>query len=86
MYSLAAPPMSETAKTEFCSYTGTKIDDQVLPWARAAAAWSGDVTVQEFISDAVLKAAAAALGKKPFKRRPAPPKPHGKGRPKKDPG
>ena len=82
MVTLAAPPMSEK-KSEVCSYASIRIDDQVLPWARAAAALSKDITVQEFISDAVLKVAAQVLGKKPFKRRPAPPKPHGKGRPRK---
>jgi hypothetical protein len=82
MITLAAPPMSEP-KTGFCSYASIRIDDEVLPLARAAAALSSDVTVQEFISDAVNAAASKVLKRQPIKRRPAPPKPHGKGRPKK---
>lgn len=65
-----------------CTYVNTRIDDEVLPLARAAAALSGDVTVQEFISEAVNQAAARVLNRKPVKRRPPPPKPHGKGAPK----
>lgn len=82
MVTLAAPPMSEK-KSDVCSYASIRIDDQVLPLARAAAALTGDVTVQEFISDAVNVAASRVLKRNPIKRRPAPPKPHGKGRPRK---
>jgi len=75
----AAPTMAED--TDHCTYTGTKIDDAVLPLAKAAAALSGDVTVQEFISNVVNEAAAKVLARKPIKRRPPPDKP--KGRPPK---
>jgi uncharacterized protein (DUF1778 family) len=67
-----------------CTYVNTRIDDEVLPLARAAAALSGDVTVQEFISDAVNQVASRILARKPIARRPAPPKPHGKGAPRKN--
>lgn len=81
MLTLAAPLMS-TEKQDVCTYTGTKIDDAVLPLARAAAALSGDITVQEFISEAVNQVASKVLNRKPIKRRPAPTKPHSPGRPK----
>lgn len=55
-----------------CTYASVKIDDEVLPLARAAAALSGNVATQEFISDAVNKAAAEVLGRKPIKRRSPP--------------
>jgi hypothetical protein len=79
---LAAPPMPKSDPTPYCTYANIRIDDQVLPLARAAAALSGDVTIQEFISDAVNAAAAKVLNRKPIQRRTPPPKPHGKGRPK----
>ncbi len=69
-----------TMKPETCTYANTRIDDEVLPLARAAAALSGDMTVQEFISTAVSLAAAKVLKRKPITRRPPPPKPHGYGR------
>jgi uncharacterized protein (DUF1778 family) len=73
-------PKKPTAEG-FCTYISVKIDDAVLPLARAAAALSGNVATQEFISDAVNRAAAEVLNRDPIKRRPIPPKPHGKGRP-----
>jgi uncharacterized protein (DUF1778 family) len=74
--STLAPPMPK--KTEYVAYVSTKIDDEVHPLARAAAALQG-VSVQEFISDAVNEAAAKILNRQPVKRRPVEPK--GKGRP-----
>jgi hypothetical protein len=71
---LMAPSMAEDTPKEFCEYVGTKIDTEVYPLARAAAALSGNVTVQEFISDAVNAAAAKVLNRKPIKRRPPKPK------------
>ncbi len=69
----------------YCEYTGTRIDKVVMPRARAAAALSGDVSTQEFISNVVNEAAARVLGLDVIKRLPPPPRPHGKGRPKKSP-
>jgi len=71
---LKAPNMAKKPPTEFCTYVGTKIDDEVYPLARAAAALSGNVTVQEFISDAINAAAAKVLNRDPIKRRPPEPK------------
>lgn len=59
---------------EVAEYTMVRIDVAVLPRARASAALSGDVSVQEFISDVVNKAAAEILRMEPIKRRPAPPR------------
>lgn len=66
-----------------CTYATIRIDDQVLPLARAAAALSNDMTVQDFVSDAVNEAASRILNRPAIRRRPTPPKPHGKGRPPK---
>lgn len=60
-------------ETAYCEYTSTRIDTVLLPLARAAAALSGDVSTQEFISDAVNEAAARVLGRHPIKRLPPPP-------------
>lgn len=54
---------------ELCTYTSVKVDDQVLPLAKAAAALAGQ-KVQDWISDFLNEAAAKALGKKSIKRRP----------------
>ena len=67
-----------------CEYASVKIDDQILPLARAAAALSGDISTQEFISDAVNEVASRILGRQPINRRPPAEKPHGKGRAKKE--
>jgi hypothetical protein len=75
------PTPSDPPPGGFCTYASVKLDDEVLPFVRAAAALSGDVTTQEWLSDVALTAAAKLLNRKPIKRRPAPPKPHGKGRP-----
>lgn len=71
--------------TDVCTYASIRIDDEVLPIVRAAAALSGDITIQEFLSDIANEAASRVVKREPIKRRPAPPKPHGKGRPKKQP-
>jgi hypothetical protein len=71
---LDKPKMAKKHPTEFCTYVGTKIDDEVYPLARAAAALSGNVTVQEFISTVVNDAAAKVLNRDPIKRRPPEPK------------
>lgn len=72
-------------ESPYCTYQTTKIDDRVMPLAIAAAALgeSGPITTQEFISNAVNEVASRLLGRKPIVRRKPPPKPHGKGRPKK---
>lgn len=70
------PPMAKKPKAGYCVYTSTRIDDDILPLARAAAALSGDITTQEFISDAVNEVASRILNRPPIKRKP--PAPHGK--------
>ena len=72
--------MPKKPSADFCTYASVKLDDRVLPLARAAAALSGDVSTQEFISDVVNLAASRVLGREPIPRRPAPPRPKGKGR------
>lgn len=82
MTTLAAPTMTRKA-SEVCTYASIRIDDQILPLARAAAALSGDVTVQEFVSDAVNEVASRLLNRPLVARRRAPDKPRGPGRPRK---
>jgi hypothetical protein len=67
---LAAPPMPKSESANYCTYASTKIDDEVLPLAQAAALLTGRRTVQELISDAVNEFVAKALGRKPVRRRP----------------
>lgn len=59
--------MSE--ETKYVSYATIKIDDEVLPAVKAAAALSGQ-TVQEWLSDLANETAAKFLNRKPVKRRP----------------
>ena len=82
MFTALVPRMSKKPEPAFCTYASVKLDDEVLPLVRAAAALSGDVTVQEFLSDVANEAASRVLKREPLKRRPVPPKPKGKGRPK----
>lgn len=63
--------MAETS--EFCNYTTTKVDDEVLPLVKAAAALTG-LKVQEFVSNVLNDAASKAIGRKPIKRKPPRPK------------
>ena len=69
------------ADDERCTYITIRIDDQILPLAKAAAALSGNVTVQDFISDAVNEVASRVIRRQPIARRPPPPKPKSPGRP-----
>lgn len=61
----------ETEEADFCTYTTVKIDDQVIPFIKAAAALAG-LSVQEYVSNHMNEIAAKALRNKPIKRRPAP--------------
>jgi len=62
--------MMETMdKSEHVTYSPCKIDSQVLPLAKAAAALAL-MPVQEWLSNIVNEAAAKQLGMKPIKRRP----------------
>lgn len=70
MVTLALPMQK---KSEFAEYDSVKLDDEVHPLARAAAALQGKTT-QELISDAVNDYAAKVLDRKPIKRRPPKPK------------
>lgn len=76
--SATVAPMAKTPAAEYCTYANIRIDDAVLPWARAAASLSGK-SVQDFLSDVALAEAAKILNRKPLVRRPTPPKPHGPG-------
>lgn len=58
---------------EFCTYSSVKLDSEVLPAVKAAAALDR-LSVQEWLSDLANAAAAKRLGKKPVKRRPPPPR------------
>lgn len=78
MVTLLEPRMAKTKPDGHCEYVGTKIDDHVLPLARAAAALTG-LDTQDFISNAVNEAASKVLGRAPIKRRA--PKPKEKRRP-----
>jgi uncharacterized protein (DUF1778 family) len=67
--SLVATPMADTADPgPPCTYVSMKVDDQVLPLVKAAAALAGQ-SVQDYASDILNQAASQALGRKPVKRR-----------------
>lgn len=68
-----APTMPTPKKSEFAEYDSVKLDNEVHPFARAAAAILG-ISTQEFISNAVNEAAAKVLNRTPVKRRPPKPK------------
>jgi hypothetical protein len=53
----------------FCTYASIKVDDEILPLCRAAAAFNGNVATQEFISDILNEHVSKALGRTPIKRR-----------------
>ena len=67
-------PARRMDRTEYVSYSPCKIDSQVLPLAKAAAALKS-IHVQEWLSNIVNEAAAKELGMKPIKRRAVRPKP-----------
>lgn len=69
--SLVATAMSE--EVEHCTYASIKLDDAVLPFAKAAAAIAG-LSVQDWLSDLANEHSARALGRKPVKRRPPKPR------------
>lgn len=71
MFTTLGPGMAK--QKEFCEYVGTKIDKDVLPLARAAAALSGK-DAQDYISDVVNEAASKVVNRAPIKRRPPKPK------------
>ena len=72
--SLVATMATQGGQSEdVCSYVSMKVDDAILPLAKAAAALEGQ-SVQDFASDVLNSAAAKILGRKPVKRRPPPPR------------
>lgn len=79
MPTLAEPMAKKPDKAEgpppggYCTYASSKVDDEVYPLARAAAALRGQTT-QEFISDVVNEAASKLLKREPVKRRPPEPR------------
>lgn len=58
-----------TEKQSFCRYSPVKLDADILPLAKAAAALAGK-TVQEWLSDVANESASGALSRKPVKRLP----------------
>lgn len=73
MFTLAPAPMTKKSETQFCTYASVKIDDEINPLVRAAAALVGKST-QEFLSDVANEAAARVLKRDPIKRRPPEPR------------
>jgi len=72
--------MSEKKKVDYAAYGTVKIDVELIPLIRAAAALSGK-NIQEWASDHLNRLAAEVLERNPIKRKPAPP--HPKRNPKK---
>lgn len=68
--------MSQKPPVEWCRYSACKLDSQVLPVAKAAAALR-EQDVQEWLSDIANRESAKELNRKPIKRRPV----RGRGRP-----
>ncbi len=66
--------MAKKTETDFCTYASVKLDDKVLPIVRAAAALSGDMSIQEYMSDVLNEHASEILGREPLKRRPPKPR------------
>lgn len=90
MSTVAAVTMPDETRTEFCTYTQVKVDDELTDRIReavaklsrkSAEAGGSRVTVQEFVSDNLNQLTAKILGIKPLKRRPPPPPPSPKKRP-----
>ena len=52
-----------------CTYASVKIDDKILPIAKAASSLQGK-SVQEWLSDLANQAASKFLGRDPIIRRP----------------
>jgi hypothetical protein len=73
MVELMPPKKPTETAPNYCTYASSKVDDEVYPLARAAAALRGQST-QEFISDAVNELAAKVLSRQPIKRRAPEPK------------
>lgn len=68
------PPVAIMAdkKPVYCSYTGVKIDSDVLLIARAAAALAGQ-RMQDWLSDLVNEHGSPQIHRKPIARKPPPP-------------
>lgn len=73
MVTMAVPFMAKKTPQGFCTYVSVKIDDEIQPLARAAAALAG-ISTQELISDAVNEFASRMLKRDPMKRRTPEPK------------
>ena len=71
--SQAVSTMSEPTDNQYCQYTGTKIDVDILRIVRAAAALEG-MRMQDWLSDVANKAASDVLGRKAIKRKPIKPR------------
>lgn len=72
MNALATPMTKKPNKpTEHCRYAATKIDAEVLRFAKAAALVV-DKTFQEWLSDLANQEAAKVLARQPVNRKPPP--------------
>lgn len=71
-----------TVTQEYCRYSMTKIDSEVLSRARAAAELDGK-TLQDWISDVINEASADVVKRDPIKRKSNPPHPKKRPKPKK---
>lgn len=65
--------MPEKKQSEYCRYTTVKVDVEVMPFVKSAAALAGK-SVQEFVSDLLNEATPKASGHKPVKRKQPPPR------------
>ncbi len=75
-------PMPSDSK--HATYTTIRVDTEIYFRLRAAAAMEEVRTLSEYVSDKLNEVTAKVLKIPPVKRKPPPPKPHGKGRPRKD--
>lgn len=76
--SLVVSRMAESSESQkFCRYTTVKIDSDLLPVLRIAAAMS-EQKIQDYLSDLVNENASKKANRKPIKRKlPPPPKQRG---------
>ena len=90
MPSVSAVMPKPEKKPEYAVYRALKVDEDIIPLVRKAVSDFNyarqreglpTVTLQEWVSDTLNRAASSLTGEPPVNRRPAPPKPKGKGRP-----
>lgn len=69
MSAVATMPKQHETPEAFCTYISVKIDTDILPLAKAAAALRKQ-SVQDFLSDIANEEAAKVLERNPIKRKP----------------